>query len=50
MSAPVVGCGYLGLPAADKRVGNARLPAELEITLAYASYRKGLREVVAGLE
>jgi nucleoside-diphosphate-sugar epimerase len=35
--------------AADKRISNARMLAELRVTLRYPSYREGLRAIVAGM-
>ena len=34
---------------ADKRVNNARMLAELRVTLAYPTYREGLRAIVSGV-
>jgi nucleoside-diphosphate-sugar epimerase len=33
--------------AADKRISNARMVAELKLTLRYPSYREGLKAIVA---
>ncbi len=45
--APPADSPALARASADKRVRNARMLAELGITLAYPSYREGLAAILA---